>query len=541
MTTESSTSIGRRLARGSRMAAASALLAAGMLAGATGAQAAGGTVVIARNMDINSLDPAAGFCDTCQIYFSAVYEPLVGLGADNATIVPRLASKWEVNADQTRFTFTIADGAVFADGSPVEAKDVKWSLERLANLKGSPSFLMDGVTAIETPDAKTVVISLAAPNSEFLGILTAPYTGTVNSDVASQQGALAGSDASAKDTAEKWFVANSAGSGPFVLTSYKPDDELRLARNPKYWGQAPAVDEVVIRQVKDAVSQAQMLESGAADIAMQIDPDTARTVRSPDVTIETVPSYNFLYVALSPGAKGNKVPLTKKVRQAFGYALDYQGVVDFTVGGDGKLQPVAIPNGFPGTKDLPAPKQDLAKAKALLVEAGLADGFEIDARFPAMNVYGVDLSLMMQKVQQDVAKAGIKVNLNPLTFSVWREQVGGDGIPLTAVFYAPDYYGSGQYVQYFGMTKDAPWAKRAKINDNPDELNPKEAELLAKALASSGKEMEGYFHQIALEMIDDRIIFPLVSPNLVLAYRNDLSGVRYSACCNLPLWELKRN
>lgn len=541
MSRHSINSLTEVIGRGGRMAAMSALLATGLLAGAPVAQAAGGTVVIARNMDVNSLDPAAGFCDTCQIYFSATYEALVGLAADNETIVPRLASKWEVNADQTRFTFTVADGAVFADGSPVEAKDVKWSLERLANLKGSPSFMMDGVTGIETPDARTVVISLAAPSSEFLGILTAPYTGVVNSDVASEHGAVAGSDASSKDTAEKWFVANSAGSGPFVLANYKPDDELRLARNPNYWGVMPAVDEVVIKQVKDAVTQAQMLESGAADIAMQIDPDTARTVRSSDVAIETVPSYNFVYVALSPGAKGNKVKLTKTVRQAFGYALDYQGVVDFTVGGDGKLQPAPIPNGFPGTKGLPAPKQDIAKAKALLAEAGLPDGFEIDAKYPNMNVYGVDLSLMMQKVQQDVAKAGIKVNLNPLTFSVWREQVSGDGIPLTAVFYAPDYFGSGQYVQYFAMTEGSPWAKRAKINDNPDELNPKEADLLAKALSSSGKEMEGYFHQIALEMISDRIILPLVSPNLVLAYRKDMSGVRYSACCNLPLWELKRN
>src|SRR3546814_9722994 len=90
-------------------------------------------------MDFNSLDPSAGFCDTCQIYFSSVYESLVGLAEDNATIVPRLASKWEVNDDQTKFTFTIADGAGFADGSPVEAKDVTWSLERRANLKDRKS------------------------------------------------------------------------------------------------------------------------------------------------------------------------------------------------------------------------------------------------------------------------------------------------------------------------------------------------------------------------------------------------------------------
>ncbi|MFX8508337.1 hypothetical protein ABTL86_19690, partial [Acinetobacter baumannii] len=81
--------------------------------------------------------------------------------------------------------------------------------------------------------------------------------------------------------------------------------------------------------------------------------------------------------------------------------------------------------------------------------------------FPNMNVYGVDLSQMMQKVQQDLAKVNIKAKLQPLTFTVWREAVSGDGVPLTAVFYAPDYYGSAQYVQYFAMMQGSPWAKRA--------------------------------------------------------------------------------
>ena len=141
-------------------------------------------LVIARNMDLNSLDPARAFCDTCQIYVSSAYESLVGMGADNKTLVPLLASSWDVSDDQTRFTFHLDPKAVFSDGSPVESKDVKWSWERLANMKGGPSFMMDGVTSIETPDAATVVVTMAASNSEFLGVLTAPYTGVINSDVA---------------------------------------------------------------------------------------------------------------------------------------------------------------------------------------------------------------------------------------------------------------------------------------------------------------------------------------------------------------------
>ncbi|MGO4837338.1 ABC transporter substrate-binding protein, partial [Rhizobiaceae sp. 2RAB30] len=73
-----------------------------------------------------------------------------------------------------------------------------------------------------------------------------------------------------------------------------------------------------------------------------------------------------------------------------------------------------------------------------------------------------------------------------------------------------------------------------------DLLNQKEADLLKKAFAAPDAEREAIYREIAMEMIEDRIIVPVVSPNLVLAYRNDVAGVRYSACCNLPLDELSR-
>ncbi len=186
------------------------------------------------------------------------------------------------------------------------------------------------------------------------------------------------------------------------------------------------------------------------------------------------------------------------------------------------------------------PVHDVDKAKALLAEGGVADGFALDAIYPNVNVYGVDFSTMMQKVQQDLAKVGIEVTLQPVTFSVWRDHVSGDGIPLTAVYYAPDYFGSGQYAQYFAMTGDTSWSKRAGTERDPSIINPNEADLLAKALASGGAEQVDLYHQLGQQMIDDRIIFPVASPKLVLAHRSDIEGVRYSACCNLPLAEISR-
>lgn len=495
-------------------------------------------LVIARSMDVNSLDPHRAFCDTCQIFVSSVYETLVGLGPDNKTIVPGVAESWEIGEGQKVFTFHLDPKAVFADGSPVEAADVKWSLERLKHIKTSPSFFVEGVADIATPDARTVVITTQESNSEFINILTAPYTGVVNSDVVKEIGAIATEDAAEKDGAENWFLTSSAGSGPYVLDGYRPDEELRLKRNEAYWKGPVSVGTVVFRQAKDAVAQAQLLESGAADIAMQLDAQTAATFRDPEVVVHSIPSYNFIYVGFGAGAP-SPVKLTPQVREALAAALDYEGLIDFTVGeGNGKPQAAPIPNGFPGTADLPLPVRDLARAKELLAAAGYPDGFDLDARFPNLNIYGVDVSLMMQKVQQDLAEVNVRLNLQPLTFSVWLQQIRGEGIPLTAAYYAPDYFGSAQYVQYFGMIHGGPWAGRAGANADPSIFNAREEELLARAFTAPAEEQEQLYHEIGTEMIKDRIIVPVVSPNLIYAHHSSVEGMRYSACCNLPLGEI---
>jgi peptide/nickel transport system substrate-binding protein len=502
--------------------------------------AAQDTLVVGRSMDVNSLDPSRAFCDTCQIYLTAVYEPLITLGADNQTLEPKLATSWENNADFTEFTFNLNPDAVFSDGSPVEASDVVWTFERLRNVKGSPSFLMDGTKSIEAIDTHTVKVTVDAPNSEFLNKVSAPYTGIINAEAAMAGGAIGDETAATADTAEGWFLENSVGSGPFVLSRYAPEDELRLARNESYYGAAPAFAEIVITQIQDSVAQAQALETGSVDIAMQIDADTAGAINTPDITTNIVPSFNFVYFAFMPGSEAMKDKLTPKVREALALAVDYDGMIEFTVGGNGAKIAAPIPNGFPGTANLVPRVQDLEKSKAMLAEAGVGDGFQMQAVYPNDNVYGVDLNIMMQKLQQDFAQVGVEVVLKPVTYPVWREDMANGTADLTAVYYAPDYYGSGQYAAYFGMSPGSPWVVRAGYNSPETVINEREAGIYAEALAASGDAAAAKYEELAKEMMGNNIIIPVVSPNLVLAYRSDITGVRYSACCNLPLAEIAR-
>ena len=391
--------------------------------GATDAAISDTPLVIARDMDLSTLDPSRSFCDTCQLYLTATYETLIGLDpADNATFVPRLATSWEGNPENTQFTFTLDPNAVFSDGSPVEAKDVAWSWLRLRDIDASASFLLASIDTIDTPDEQTVVVNLQFPDSAFLAKANAPYTVIINSDVAIENGANADDDAEVSDEAEPWFLENSAGSGPFQLVSFAEGDELRLERNPNFWREGPFFEEVIVRQVQDAVTQRQLLEAGDVDIAMQIDPDTASSISNPDVQIDFVDSFNFVYIALAEGATTD-VPLTAPIREAIALAIDYEGMIDVTVGGNGNLQASPIPNGFSGTAGLELPKRDLDRARELLDEAGVADGFEIRAAYPTFNVYGVDFDTMMQKVQIDLAEVGIDLELVPLEVSVWVDRV----------------------------------------------------------------------------------------------------------------------
>lgn len=497
-------------------------------------------LVIARDMDINSLDPSRVYCDTCQIYMTAVYETLITVDPTSLTTqIPRLASAWEANADNTVFTFTLAD-ATFADGSAVEAKDVKWSWERLHNVKGSASYLMDGYTTIETPDEKTVVVTFASPNSAFLPIVSAPYMGIVNSDEAiAQSGALSDETAETADTAEQWFFENSLGSGPYTLESYAEGDSLVLARNDSYWGGTPTFPKITLKQVKDAASQLQQLQAGDVDIAMQISIDSLSQIEGDaNLNVSTTDSFNYVYIALSPGATGAGAAEMQnpKVREAIKLAVDYQGVLDVTVAGKGKLQASPIPNGFDGSADLALPAQNLDQATALMTEAGLTDGFTLDAMYPKVNVYGVDFDVMMQKIQQDLKKINIEVNLQPVEFPQWVDTIKAQGIPLTAVYFAPDHTDTSQYPGYFGMMDGTPWSKRAGGGAaGTPIINPNEAPLLAEALAASGDAKIAAYTKLGQEMINDLIFFPLVNPQLVLASQADVTGNHYSGCCNLDL------
>ena len=147
----------------------------------------------------------------------------------------------------------------------------------------------------------------------------------------------------------------------------------------------------------------------------------------------------------------------------------------------------------------------------------------------------------MQKVQQDLAKVGIKVQLEPVSFAVLRTRISGT-IPMTVLMWAADYVGSAPYVQYFSMTPGARWYFLASgaSGDLKELINPREVELIEKLQKANAKEAAGLYHEFAKEMIKDRIVIPVGNPNLLLTYRKNVKGIRYDIITELAFDEMSK-
>jgi peptide/nickel transport system substrate-binding protein len=202
----------------------------------------------------------------------ALYETLLTYkGGDASTPVPGVASKWKVNANATEFTFTINPKAKFSDGTKITSADVVFSLNRLKNIKGNPSSLMNGIT-VAAPNASTVVLTTANPTPQVLAIVTSPALGILNSKVLKANGGSDAADAATADKALEYLKTKSVGSGPYVLKSFNLTTEVVLEKNKKYWGTPAAYDQIVVRNVPVNVQRLNAIK-GSSSIAVDLSPD----------------------------------------------------------------------------------------------------------------------------------------------------------------------------------------------------------------------------------------------------------------------------
>lgn len=437
---------------------------------------------------------------------------------DYFNIQPQLAERYEIADDEKSITFYLRKDAVFHDGSPVTAEDVKWSLDRVvASPIGKSQF---GTGSMTSPDQFVVVdehtfrIDLPQPDRFALPNLALTYPIIVNSK-------LAKANATDDDPfASKWLIANPAGGGAYKVESHSMGERILFSRFDDWKsGPLPSFKRVLWQTVPAAESRIASLVKGDTDIAQNLPPkDAVSLAESGDVKVLSVPMTNvFDFI----GMNSQMAPFDNvKVRQAIAYALPYQDMFEAALFKRGR----PLFGGKPGEPDgleFPQPlgySTDPEKAKALLAEAGFPDGFETTFSFDLGRATVAEpISIL---VQEALGKVGIKVEINKVPSGQLGSLLQDKKVP----FY---YEGSASYLRdpdyffrifYHGTTR---WNFGSYDNEEFKALVEKTRyEADKEAYAADIKRM--------ITMVKEDIpIILLWSPTLNLGMQKDVEGYTF--------------
>ncbi|MBC9936714.1 MULTISPECIES: ABC transporter substrate-binding protein [unclassified Leucobacter] len=410
------------------------------MSGCTVAKQGGGSadapavLSVAASAAITTWDPVRSF-STEALYLGNVYETLLKKNPEGAAedFTPVLAESWESSADGKTWTFTLREGVTFQDGEPVTAEAVKQSIEA-AKEYAAASFIWAPLESIETPDERTVVMQLSYAAPADL-IAASTYGAWIVSPKA-----LA---ASADD--EDYFADGlSAGTGPYEVADYTPGKEVVLQANDDYWNAegAPYYETVNIAITPDAVTAQQMLTAGEIDLATTLPMENIESVaKDMGAEVQTANSpFNFLAFFNT-----ERPPLDDvRVRQALSYAIPYEDLIEVGGYGYGTQSHGPVPKGiFPYSEDVPQYTQDLDKAKELLAEAGLSDGFELTLSYASENP---SEARFVPLIKDAFAQIGVDLTVRAELFNQQWETAKAD--PASAqdifvVYYWPTYSDAG--------------------------------------------------------------------------------------------------
>jgi peptide/nickel transport system substrate-binding protein len=471
--------------------------------------------------DLISLDPAVAYEFSGIQAEGSIYETLVSFTPGQPGVKPLLAESWEIAEDgeMWKITFKLNPNAKFASGNPVTADDFVYSWSRVIDLNKSPAFLLidtSGVTKenLKAVDAQTFEVKI--PKSKSPQVFLAVIAFTVAAPV---EKAIVEANAG-EDMGSTWLNDHSAGSGPYVLTSWDREVAITLDANPNYWGEAPQLKRVIMQNIAEATNRQSAIETGDADIVQDLSPEQKQALAgNPDVVLNVSSNTQIIYIGMNAKAKPFDNP---DVRQAVRYAINYDEIIALT-NGEAELVQEIIPVGFLGHTGKDPFKQDIAKAKELLAKAGYPDGIEFDALVPANFPAGpIDFPTLAAKVQADLEMAGMKMNINQLQISellnIYRSEES-DKKQMVFILWGPDYSDPDTNAMPFSN-----YAARSIAWRNGWE-NAEAADLAAKAAVGATDEERVKLYAELTELLQNQGPYAvLYQPTRTYALRSNIEG-----------------
>ena len=388
------------------------------------------------HLDVYKRQPQESFEFTGNEIGANTYERVMNFEAGNLTdMKPGAVESYKISDDGKTITFVVRD-TKFASGSPVTAEDIAFSLQRGVKLNKSPGFILtqlgwdkDNVDKlVKAVDPKTLSITITEDFGP--GFVLSTLSANIASVV---EKAVVMKNEKDGDLGNGWLKTNYAGSGAYVMRSWKPNETVMLEANPTFWRGAPPTKRVVIRHVPEAATQRLLLEKGDVDMARNLSADQiAGLAGNKDIIVQDSPKAELYYMGLNQKDERLSKP---KVREALRYLVDYQGMAGSFLKGRFKVHQAFWPSGFAGSLNDTPFKLDVAKAKALLAEAGYPNGFEV--ALDASNAYpSADIA---QAIQATMGQAGVKVNIVAGEQKQVITKYRARNHQIVLLYWAPDY------------------------------------------------------------------------------------------------------
>jgi peptide/nickel transport system substrate-binding protein len=370
-----------------------------------------GKVVIAQGVDPSTLDIMNQQEAPAGIVGSHIFEGLVTRDP-NLKVIPDLAAELPKLVSPTVWEVKLRKGVKFHNGEEFNADSAKFSLERVKTpaLRASSNFRP--IDRVEIVDPYTIRVHTSKPWPTFITIMT------FDQPAMYPPKAYAGKDSA-------FISKNPIGTGPYKFVRWSKDEEIVLEANQQYWHGAPKIKAVVFKPIPDDAVRVAALQNGEVDVAVNIPPHLANIIANhPKVFLSTAPSirtlqlmfvtheYDAQHKLIGP-YKG--VTADKRVRQAIAYALDADEIIKTVLDGRAiRTATMLTPLHFGYDAGLKPMKQDLAKTKKLLAEAGYGGGLDLTLNSP-QGRYVRDKEVA-EAVAGQLTKAGIKTTLRTFEF-----------------------------------------------------------------------------------------------------------------------------
>ncbi len=461
--------------------------------GSTSAAASSGLIAAAYPRPFDDLDPhgSSAAAEQTLLVAEQVFDTLVA--REDGRIVPRLAMEW-ANPEPNVWRFILRPGVRFHDGNSLTAEDVAASILRQANADDSPlADLWESLEDVEASDDRTVILRSQQP------------IGTVLSNVTLLP------ILPARQMNKPGFFRRPVGSGPYQVLEFVPGSQLLLSRNGDYWAGKPASPRLALRTISEDATRMTSIETGEVQLTWPVPADQlARLKGNADVEIRDVPSYQYWFNWFNC----SREPFTNPdVRRAMWHAVDADAIAKNLFPGTAKVASAPIPSTVFGYEAQEPYEFNPAKAKSLLAQAGLADGFTTSVMWNPTQAPGIrEVAETMISYWADI---GVRVQPQELEEALWLER-------LIALDWDMDLQTN------VTATGDADYSLARLYHSSANRLGYQNRELdeilMAARQSRDNDERERLYAQACRIIWDDAAgIFPL-EMRLNFAVRGNVSG-----------------